>query len=133
MEGCLLCPLGESSSRVAAIAALGYRHRRENGVRARNCGTGGARVEIQLVAACGRRTQLIQLIYLRYLCGSVKRKKRMDVPVSPHFVYIVYHKIWRLSKMESGRKWKGWKNMEGAMLRKMDMREGVRGKEWKGG
>ena len=57
----------------------------------------------------------------------------MDVPVSPHFVYIVYHKIWRLSKMESGRKWKGWKNLEGAGLREMDMRRGVRGKEWKGG
>lgn len=52
---------------------------------------------------------------------------------SPHFVYIVYHKIWRLSKMESGRKWKGWKNLEGAGLRKMDMRKGVCGKEWKGG
>lgn len=48
----------------------------------------------------------------------------MDVPVSPHFVYIVYHKIWRLSKMESGRKWKGWKILEGAGLREMDMREG---------
>ena len=35
--------------------------------------------------------------------------------------------------MESGRKWKGWKNLEGAMLREMDMREGARGKEWKGG
>lgn len=52
---------------------------------------------------------------------------------SPHFVYIVYHKIWRLSKMESGRKWKGWKNLEGAGLREMDTREGVCGKEWKGG
>ena len=52
---------------------------------------------------------------------------------SPHFVYIVYHKFWRLSKMESGRKWKGWKNLEGAGLREMDMREGVCGKEWKGG
>ena len=52
---------------------------------------------------------------------------------SPHFVYIVYHKIWRLSKMESGRKWKGWKILEGAGLREMDTRKGVRGKEWKGG
>ena len=52
---------------------------------------------------------------------------------SPHFVYIVYHKIWRLSKMESGRKWKRWKNLEGAGLREMDMWEGVRGKEWKRG
>ena len=53
--------------------------------------------------------------------------------LSPHFVYIVYHKFLLLSKMESGRKWKGWKNLEGAMLREMDMRRGVRGKEWKGG
>ena len=35
--------------------------------------------------------------------------------------------------MESGRKWKGWKNLEGAGLRKMDTRRGVRGKEWKEG
>ena len=35
--------------------------------------------------------------------------------------------------MESGRKWKRWKNLEGAGLREMDMRKGVRGKEWKGG
>ena len=35
--------------------------------------------------------------------------------------------------MESGRKWKGWKNLEGAGLREMDTREGVRGKEWKRG
>ena len=35
--------------------------------------------------------------------------------------------------MESGRKWKGWKNLEGAGLREMDARKGVRGKEWKGG
>ena len=35
--------------------------------------------------------------------------------------------------MESGRKCKRWKNLEGAGLREMDMRKGVRGKEWKGG
>lgn len=35
--------------------------------------------------------------------------------------------------MESGRKWKGWKNLEGAGLREMDMREEMCGKEWKGG
>ena len=35
--------------------------------------------------------------------------------------------------MESGRKQKGWKNLGGAELREMDAREGVRGKEWKGG
>lgn len=52
---------------------------------------------------------------------------------SPHFVYIVYHNFLLLSKMESGRKWKGWKNLEGAGLREMDMRGGVRGREWKGG
>lgn len=52
---------------------------------------------------------------------------------SPHFVYIVYHKFWRLSKMESGRKWKGWKNLEGAGLLEKGIEEGVRGKEWKEG
>lgn len=35
--------------------------------------------------------------------------------------------------METGRKRKGWKILEGAGLREMDTREGVRGKEWKGG
>lgn len=35
--------------------------------------------------------------------------------------------------MESGRKWKEWKILEGAGLREMDTRGGVRGKEWKGG
>ena len=35
--------------------------------------------------------------------------------------------------MESGRKWKRWKILEGAGLREMDMREGVCGREWKGG
>lgn len=35
--------------------------------------------------------------------------------------------------MESGRKWKRWKNLEGVGLLGMDMRGGVRGKEWKGG
>lgn len=35
--------------------------------------------------------------------------------------------------MESERKWKGWKILEGAGLRKMEIEGGVRGKEWKGG
>lgn len=35
--------------------------------------------------------------------------------------------------MESGRKWKRWKNLEGARLREMEIEGGVRGKEWKGG
>lgn len=35
--------------------------------------------------------------------------------------------------MESGRKWKGWKNLEGAGLREMEIEGGVCGKEWKGG
>lgn len=56
-----------------------------------------------------------------------------DVPVFPHFVYIVYHKIWRLSKMETGRKRKEWKILEGAGLREMDTRGGACGREWKGG
>ena len=37
-EGCLLCPPGGSRGRSAAIAALGYRHRRENDACA-GCGT----------------------------------------------------------------------------------------------
>lgn len=35
--------------------------------------------------------------------------------------------------MESGRKWKGWKNLEGAGLRKKGIEGGVCGREWKGG
>ena len=76
LEGCLLCPLGIGRNRVAAIAALGIGTAAKT-VRARvaaRCGTA-----TQLVAACGRRTQLIQLIYLRYLCVSTEREKRMDV------------------------------------------------------
>lgn len=34
--------------------------------------------------------------------------------------------------MESGRKWKGWKILEGAGLREMDTRKGASGREWKG-
>lgn len=34
--------------------------------------------------------------------------------------------------MESGRKWKGWKILEGAGLREMETEEGMRGREWKG-
>lgn len=35
--------------------------------------------------------------------------------------------------METRRKRKEWKTLEGAGLREMDVREGVCGKEWKGG
>lgn len=35
--------------------------------------------------------------------------------------------------MESGRKWKRWKNLEGAGLREMGIEGGLRGREWKGG
>ena len=35
--------------------------------------------------------------------------------------------------MESGRKWKEWKNLEGTGLREMGIKGGVRGKEWKRG
>ena len=74
LEGCLLCPLGGGRDRAAAIAALGYRHCRENVARA-GCGTGWN-------PACGGLwppSQLIQLIYFRYLCVSTEREKRMDV------------------------------------------------------
>lgn len=123
-------PSLSSDSRSAAIAVLGRRHRRENGACAA-AARGGARVKTQLVAACGR-SSLSSLYTLDTYAGTQSERNR-DVPVSPHFVYIVYHKIWRLSKMESGRKRKGWENVEGAGLREMDTREGVRGKEWKEG
>lgn len=35
--------------------------------------------------------------------------------------------------MESGRKWKGWKNLEGAGLLEMEIEGSVRGREWKRG
>ena len=35
--------------------------------------------------------------------------------------------------MESGRKWKGWKILEGAGLLEMEIEGDMRGKEWKGG
>lgn len=35
--------------------------------------------------------------------------------------------------MESGRKWKGWKNLEGAGLLEKGIEGGVCGKEWKEG
>ena len=35
--------------------------------------------------------------------------------------------------MESGRKWKGWKNLEGAGLLEKGIEGDMRGKEWKGG
>lgn len=70
-------PPGGSRGRGAAVAALGYRHRRENvaGATAAWCG------KTQLVEGCGLWPpfQLIQLIYLRYLYGSAEREKWMDV------------------------------------------------------
>ena len=60
-EGCLLCPPGGSRGRSAAIAALGYRHRRENDACA-GCGTGWKNP--QLVAACGLRSSLSSLYTL---------------------------------------------------------------------
>ena len=73
LEGCLLCPPGGSRGRVAAIAALGYGPAAKT-VRA-GCGTGWN-------PACGGLWppfQLIQLIYLRYLCVSTEWEKWMDV------------------------------------------------------
>ena len=69
--------LGGDGSRSAAIEVLGRGLRRENSA----CADCGTEREIQLVEGCGLRprTQLIQLIYLRYLCGSAEREKRMDV------------------------------------------------------
>lgn len=74
---CFLYLLGGDSSRSAVIAALGYRPRRENVAGA----VAARRGKTQLVEDCGLWPpfQLIQLIYLRYLCGSAEREKRMDV------------------------------------------------------
>ena len=91
--------------------------------------------------SCGRAAQLVEgldfsslsSLYTLDTYTGTQSEGNGDVPVFPHFVYIVYHKIWRLSKMESGRKRKEWKILEGAGLREMDTREGVRGREWKGG
>lgn len=70
---CFLCLPG-GSSRSAAIAALEYRHREIACAQLRH----GRKT--QLVEDCGPWPfQLIQLIYLRYLCGSAEREERMDV------------------------------------------------------
>lgn len=46
--------------------------------------------------------------------GGRQSEGNRGISVFPHFVYIVYHKIWRLSKMETGRKRTIWKNLGGA-------------------
>ena len=68
-----VCPPGGSKGKGATIAALGYRRRREKRRAQLWHGTGNP--------ACGGLWpfQLIQLIYLRYLCGSAEREERMDV------------------------------------------------------
>ena len=68
-------PLGGGRDRAAAIAALGHRHRREN-VACAGCGTGWKN---PAGGGLWPPSQLIQLIYLRYLCVSTEREKRMDV------------------------------------------------------
>ena len=73
--GRLLCPLGGGRDRGAAIAALGHRHCREN-VACAGCGTGWKN---PAGGGLWPPSQLIQLIYLRYLCVSTEREKRMDV------------------------------------------------------
>ena len=104
---------------------------RKQRVRGLRHGTGDPSLQrVDTLAACGR-SSLSSLQTLDTYAGT-QSEGSGDIPVSPHFVYIVYHKIWRLSKMESGRKRKGRKNLEGAGLREMDTREGACGKEWKG-
>lgn len=66
--------LDGDSSKGAAVAALGYRHRRKT-VRAWTAARCG---KTQLVEGCGLWPPF-QLIDLRYLCGSAEREKRMDV------------------------------------------------------
>ena len=126
---CFLYLLCGDSGRSAAIAALGYRHRRGNGAGAVAARGGTA---TQLVAACGR-SSLSSLYTLDTYAGAQSGRNGWMSVFSSLCIYIVYHKFWQLSKMESGRKWKGWKILEGAGLREMDMRKGVRGREWKGG
>ena len=95
--GQLLC-LPSGGSRSAAIAALGIGTAAEKrrGLRHRV----GPRPSLQRVAARGRRTQLIQLIYLRYLCESAEREKRMDVC----FLLTLY--IQYITKFGGCQKWK---------------------------
>lgn len=122
-----LC-LPSGGSRSAATAVLGRRRRRENGACAVAARGGNP--------AC-RGLRPVNPAYPAYIPQIPMRERRAGGTdgclFSPHFVYIVYHKFWRLSKMESGRKWKGWKILEGAGLREMEIEEGACGKEWKGG
>lgn len=77
----------------------------------RSCGTG--RKKTQLVEGCGLWPfQLIQLIYLRYLCGSAEREKWMDVCflLTLYIQYITkfyYCQKWKVE--ENGRDGKIWK------------------------
>ena len=57
---------------------LGYRHRRENDACA-GCGTGWSTGRNPACGGLWPPFQLIQLIYLRYLCVSAEREERMDV------------------------------------------------------
>ena len=71
--GVFACPPGGGRGRSVAIAALGI------GVPPQN--VAGAVAALGGNPACGGLWpfQLIQLIHLRYLCGSTEREKRMDV------------------------------------------------------
>lgn len=105
IKRCLPYLLGGGNSRGAAIAALGM------GAAAKTMRT-AAQGGTQLVEGCGRRTQLIQLIYLRYLCGSAEREKRMDVCflLTLYIQYITnfyYCQKWKVE--ENGRGGKFWK------------------------
>ena len=124
--GVFACPPGGGRGRSVAIVALGIGVPPQNA--ARSCDTGWEPSLWRPVAVPAYPAYTPQIPTWEHRAGETD-----GCLFSPHFVYIVYHKIWRLSKMESGRKWKRWKNLEGAGLREMDMRKGVRGKEWKGG
>lgn len=63
------------------------------------------------LVVCGYRSSSLSSLQTLDTYVGRQSKRNRDVPVSPHFVYIVYHKIWRLSKMESGRKRAIWKNL----------------------
>lgn len=78
----------------------------------RSCGTGGKNPACRGLRPYGRRTQLIQLIYLRYLCGSAEWEKRMDVCflLTLYIQYIINFggcQKWKVE--ENGRDGKFWK------------------------
>ena len=112
-EEYLFCPPGGSRGKAAAIAALGYRRRRENNACA-DCAEN---------PACGGLWPPFQLIYLRYLCGSAEREERMDVC----FLLTLY--IQYITKFGGCQKWKVEENgRDGKFWKARDCGRWIRGK-----